>query len=40
MATVRGDRTPQERARAARRLTSFRTALGEQRRLGRLTVRT
>ena len=39
MPAVRGDRTPAERARAARRLVPLRTAIAEQRRLGRLAVR-
>ena len=37
--TVRRDRTPEERARAARRIVSARTAIAEQRRLGRLSAR-
>lgn len=36
---VRADRTPEERARSARRLVSTRTAIAEQRRLGRLSAR-
>jgi GT2 family glycosyltransferase len=39
MRRMRGDRSAEERARAARRLVSLRTALAEQRRLGRLAVR-
>ena len=38
MRRVRGERTPAERTRAARHVVSFRTALAEQRRLGRLRV--
>jgi len=39
MPRVRRDRTRAERERATRRLVSLRAAIAEQRRLGRLTVR-
>jgi GT2 family glycosyltransferase len=38
MRSVRADRSPAERSRAARRLVPLRTAVAEQRRLGRLAV--